>query len=43
MTLEKKGDPAGARAEFDRFLEIWKDADPELEEVKNARMRIGRG
>ncbi len=38
--LEEKGDTAGARAEYGKFLEYWKDADPSHPELSDARKRL---
>ncbi len=38
--LEEKGDRAGARAEYAKFLEGWKDADPSHPELADARRRL---
>jgi len=38
--LEEKGDKAGARAEYAKFLEGWKDADPGHVELADARKRL---
>jgi serine/threonine protein kinase/predicted Zn-dependent protease len=38
--LELKGDKAGARAEYAKFLEFWKDADPSHPELADARRRL---
>jgi tetratricopeptide (TPR) repeat protein len=38
--LEKSGDRDGARAEYRRFLEFWKDADADLPELAEARKKI---
>ncbi len=38
--LEEKGDRAGARAEYAKFLEYWKDADPTHPELADARKRL---
>jgi len=38
--LEEKGDRAAARAEYAKFLEGWKDADPSHPELADARRRL---
>jgi tetratricopeptide (TPR) repeat protein len=38
--LDKMGDKEGARAEYGRFLELWKDADAGLPELKEARAYV---
>jgi len=38
--LEEKGDRAGARAEYAKFLEGWKSADPGHPELADARRRL---
>jgi tetratricopeptide (TPR) repeat protein len=35
--LDQKGDTGGARLEYQRFRELWKDADPGLPELDEAR------
>jgi tetratricopeptide (TPR) repeat protein len=40
--LDQTGDTAAARAEYQRFLDLWKDADPELPELAEARAYIAR-
>ena len=37
---EKKGDKAKAIEHYRKFLEIWKDADPELPEPGLAKARL---
>ncbi len=39
--LDETGDKEGARAEYERFLELWKDADAGLPEVEEARKYVG--
>ncbi len=38
--LEQKGDGAGARAEYGKFLDYWKDADASHPELADARKRL---
>ena len=38
--LEEQGDRGGARAEYAKFLEGWKDADPSHPELVDARKRL---
>ncbi len=40
--LEKTGDARNALKEYDRFLELWKRADPELPELGEARRAVAR-
>jgi tetratricopeptide (TPR) repeat protein len=39
LALDRKGLGREARAEFQRFLSIWKDADPDIPEYVDARRR----
>ena len=39
--LDETGDKEGARAEYERFLEFWKDADEGLPELEEAREYLG--
>ncbi|MEE9264967.1 MAG: tetratricopeptide repeat protein, partial [Vicinamibacteria bacterium] len=39
--FDETGDKEGARAEYERFLELWKDADEGLPEFKEARKYLG--
>ena len=40
VALERTGDAGAAKAEFDRFLDIWKDADPDVPEVSGAKRHL---
>ena len=40
--LEKSGDAAGARAEYERFLQLWHKADSDLPELAEARQAVAR-
>ena len=40
--LDQAGDKDSARTEYERFLEYWKDADPELPELQEAKKYLGR-
>jgi tetratricopeptide (TPR) repeat protein len=37
---EEKGEAAKAVASYERFLELWKDADPGLPEVEDAKTKL---
>ena len=39
---EKKGWPGKAIEHYQKFLDLWKDADPDLPEVADARERVAR-
>ncbi len=38
--LDASGDAAAARAEYARFAALWRDADPGLPELTEARQRL---
>ena len=38
--FEQKGDTAKALEHYDKFLELWKDADPGFPEVEDAKKRL---
>jgi tetratricopeptide (TPR) repeat protein len=40
--LEETGDRRDARHEYERFLELWKNADPDLPELRRAREGVAR-
>lgn len=37
---EEQGDTVKAKENYEKFLELWKDADPGLSEVEDARTRL---
>ncbi|HEX9725554.1 MAG TPA: protein kinase [Vicinamibacteria bacterium] len=39
--LDQTGQKEAARTEYERFLELWKDADPHLPELAEARSYLG--
>ena len=39
----KSGDPAAAMAAYAKLLEVWKDADTQLAELREARSYIEQG
>ena len=41
--LEEKGDREGSRAEYSKFLDYWKGADPGHPELADARRRLRSG
>ena len=40
--LQQMGDKPGARKEYERFLNLWKDADSDLPELAEARQALSR-
>jgi tetratricopeptide (TPR) repeat protein/tRNA A-37 threonylcarbamoyl transferase component Bud32 len=40
--LDETGDKEGARAEYERFLELWKNADEDLPELAEARAYLAQ-
>jgi tetratricopeptide (TPR) repeat protein len=40
--LDQSGDEAGAREEYRRFVELWKNADPGLPELDEARAYLAK-
>jgi len=40
--LDQKGDQAGATEEYERFLDLWKNADPDLPELTEAQSRLAQ-
>ncbi len=41
--LREHGETEAARTDYRRFLELWKDADPELPEIREAKELLGQG
>ncbi len=39
---ERLGKPDAARASYERLIALWKDADPDLVALKEARERLAR-
>jgi tetratricopeptide (TPR) repeat protein len=42
MAYEKSGWSAKAIEQYEEFLDIWKDADPGIEEIEDAKVRLAR-
>jgi tetratricopeptide (TPR) repeat protein len=40
LAHERAGDAPAALASYQRFLSLWKDADPELKELQDAKARV---
>jgi tetratricopeptide (TPR) repeat protein len=40
--LDQKGDHTGASEEYERFLDLWKNADPDLPELAEARTSLAK-
>ena len=42
VAYQESGRPEKAAEQFQTFLEIWKDADPDIESVRDARQRLAQ-
>jgi tetratricopeptide (TPR) repeat protein len=42
VIADRQGDKARARAQFQKFLDLWKEADSGQREVADAKKRMGR-
>ena len=40
QAFERIGDAARARASYERFVQVWRDADPDVPELASARARL---
>jgi len=40
LALTQKGEAEASRRELRKFLEIWKDADRDLPQYRDARLRV---